>query len=122
MKNTWPGGYRHAMHQDEHERWNASNYPGTRQICASCGEPTGRCEEDGHFNADGEALCEECFATEGTQLFDETNSETFDVRRVTYNRGGLITVAVNKTGGGLITVAVNKTGGGLITVAVNKTV
>ncbi len=33
----------------------------------------------------------------GTQLFDETNSETFDVRRVTYNRGGLITVAVNKT-------------------------
>ena len=30
-RNTWPGGVRKALHQDEHERWNASHYPGTRQ-------------------------------------------------------------------------------------------
>ena len=30
-RNTWLGGVRKALHQDEHERWNASHYPGTRQ-------------------------------------------------------------------------------------------
>jgi len=44
--NTWPGGVRHAMDQNEHERWNASNYPGTLQLCQLCDEPTGRCEDD----------------------------------------------------------------------------
>jgi hypothetical protein len=34
------------MTQDEHERWNARNYPGTRQLCCACDQPTGRCEED----------------------------------------------------------------------------
>ena len=46
MSNTWPGGKRHAMTQDEHERWNARNYPGTLQLCCVCDHPTWRCEED----------------------------------------------------------------------------
>ena len=64
-ENTWPGGYRHAMHQHEHEQWNASNYPGTRQLCTRCEAPTGRCEEDMLYADDDEygefPLCEECY-------------------------------------------------------------
>lgn len=60
-QNRWPGGYRHAMNQDEHERWNALNYPGTRQLCSVCNEPTGRCEEDELLSEDGEPLCESCY-------------------------------------------------------------
>lgn len=48
-RNTWPGGYRHAMSQDAHERWNAAHYPGARQLCVRCDEPTGRCEEDAMY-------------------------------------------------------------------------
>lgn len=58
--NSWPGGHRHAMHQSEHEVWNANNYPGTLQLCCECDEPTGRCEEDGIWNIDGEPLCQRC--------------------------------------------------------------
>lgn len=43
---TWPDGHRHAMHQSEHNAWNATHYPGTRQLCSICDEPTGRCEDD----------------------------------------------------------------------------
>lgn len=58
--NTWPGGTRHAMDQGDHERWNASNFPGTRQLCIVCGCPTGRCEDDLLFTDDGDGpLCEE---------------------------------------------------------------
>lgn len=63
--NTWPDGYKHAMSQDAHEAWNAKNYPGTRQLCSECGEPTGRCEEDSiYLDDDGEIgpLCEECYS------------------------------------------------------------
>jgi len=63
MRNEWPGGYRHAMDQSDHERWNASHYPGTRQICHNCGAPTGFCEEDGYHDDDGYPYCDEC-ATE----------------------------------------------------------
>ena len=52
------------MSQSEHEAWNARHYPGTRQLCAQCGEPTGRCEEDSLYaDDDGETgpLCEECW-------------------------------------------------------------
>jgi hypothetical protein len=35
-----------AYSQKEHERINAREYPGTRQMCCFCGEPTGRCEDD----------------------------------------------------------------------------
>jgi hypothetical protein len=65
--NTWPGGYRHALSQDQHEVWNARHYPGTRQLCIKCDEPTGRCEDD-TLDHDGEGpLCESCYAvTEAT--------------------------------------------------------
>jgi len=35
-----------ARSQSEHERINAREYPGTRQLCVECDEPTGRCEDD----------------------------------------------------------------------------
>jgi hypothetical protein len=60
-ENTWPGGYPHAMHQNEHEEWNAANYPGTRELCSVCEAPTGRCGEDSMWSPDGEPLCEECY-------------------------------------------------------------
>ena len=59
--NTWPDGRRRAMSQGEHERWNANHYPGTRQLCALCSEPTGRCEEDSLHADDGSGpLCRQC--------------------------------------------------------------
>ncbi len=58
--NTWPGGRRKTLTQAEHEAWNRTNYPGTLQICALCGEPTGRCEEDAIWNEEGEPICESC--------------------------------------------------------------
>jgi len=60
MNNTWPDGKRHAMYMDEHEKWNAMNYPGTRQICCKCDEPTGYCDEDGTFDDDGKPYCTPC--------------------------------------------------------------
>ena len=61
-KNTWPDGYRHAIGQDEHARWNAAHYPGTRQLCYKCESPTGRCEDDSLFGEDGEGpFCPECW-------------------------------------------------------------
>ena len=59
--NTWPGGQRHAMSQDDHEHWNARHYPGTRQLCILCDEPTGRCEEDELYVDDEGPLCETCW-------------------------------------------------------------
>ena len=59
--NTWPSGRRHAMSQSEHEKWNASHYPGTRQMCTECDAPTGRCEDDSLFVDETGPLCEECF-------------------------------------------------------------
>ena len=50
-----------SMTQSEHEAWNATHYPGTRQLCSECGEPTGRCEDDSIFSPDGEPLCEYCY-------------------------------------------------------------
>lgn len=60
MTNTWPNGNRHAIHQDQHKSWNAQNYPGTRQLCIKCEQPTGRCEEDGIWDENGNPLCETC--------------------------------------------------------------
>lgn len=59
-ENTWPGGERHAMTQTQHQHWNDTHYPGTRQICAICSKPTGRCEEDACYNEDGEPFCPQC--------------------------------------------------------------
>lgn len=67
--NTWPGGSRHAMTQTEHETWNGKTFPGTRQLCTECGEPTGRCEDDSLYaDEDGEVgpICEECWSTQTT--------------------------------------------------------
>ena len=62
--NTWPNGHRHAMSQGKHEAWNTDNYPGTRQLCEECGEPTGRCEEDSmcieYPDKEVGPICEEC--------------------------------------------------------------
>ena len=44
-----------------HEAINAAHYPGTRQLCADCDQPTGRCEEDSNFLGDIVPLCDECY-------------------------------------------------------------
>jgi len=59
--NTWPNGTRHAMTQSRHMAWNQSHYPGTRQMCCLCDEPTGLCEEDGLFDGKGEPYCLDCY-------------------------------------------------------------
>lgn len=59
--NTWPDGIRRALDQSQHREWNARHYPGTRQLCSVCDEPTGRCEDDSLKNEDGEPLCELCY-------------------------------------------------------------
>ena len=66
MSNTWPDGKRRALDQDEHRAWNSRNYPGTRQLCTLCEEPTGRCEEDEMYVGDIGPLCEECY-TNGSE-------------------------------------------------------
>jgi len=60
--NTWPKGKREALSQDQHEQWNARTFPGTRQLCSFCGEPTGRCSEDELRMEYGDGpYCEPCF-------------------------------------------------------------
>ena len=60
--NTWPGGHRHAMHQNEHEAWNSWNYPGTRELCIECEAETERCGEDSIYTEEGHGpLCVECW-------------------------------------------------------------
>jgi len=66
--NTWPNGIRRSLTQSEHEQYNASHYPGTRQLCVECGDATGRCEEDSiylddHIIYDKERgpFCEQCY-------------------------------------------------------------
>lgn len=60
--NTWPGGYRHVISQSEHEQWNSTHYPGTRQLCSKCKEPTGQCEDDSIYTKDGDGpLCSYCW-------------------------------------------------------------
>jgi hypothetical protein len=60
MTNSWPEGYRHAIDSNAHLAWNASHYPGTRQLCTHCEQPTGRCEEDSICSIDGAPICREC--------------------------------------------------------------
>jgi hypothetical protein len=50
-----------ARSQAEHRFINAREYPGTRQLCVKCQEPTDRCEEDARYADDGTGpLCEAC--------------------------------------------------------------
>lgn len=51
---------RRTYSQPEHERINAREHPGTRQLCVICDEPTGRCEDDVIYVADIGPLCEDC--------------------------------------------------------------
>ena len=62
VMNTWPGGQRKALSQNEHAAWNAITSPGTLQLCDTCGDTTGRCEEDAIYLDSGDGpLCQECF-------------------------------------------------------------
>ena len=62
--NTWPGGRRRSLTQSEHDDWNKLAFPGTRQMCAYCDEPTGRCEDDSLMSDEDEPLCEDCWMNE----------------------------------------------------------
>jgi hypothetical protein len=64
MNYSWPNGVRRPLTQSEHEAWNESHYPGTRQLCCECNESTGRCEEDQIICDDCEdgPFCEECYS------------------------------------------------------------
>ncbi len=51
-----------ARTQKEHDRINATEYPGTRQMCVDCDTPTGRCEDDAIWtNLAHGPLSEECW-------------------------------------------------------------
>lgn len=51
-----------ARSQDEHRRINAREYPGTRQLCLKCDQPTERCEEDAIYTEEGIGpLCVPCW-------------------------------------------------------------
>lgn len=75
MLNTWPDGIKRALHQHEHGRWNASNHPGTQQICVICDCATERCEEDSIHTEDGEGpFCNECCSSH-PENEDRTDAE-----------------------------------------------
>ena len=51
-----------AKPQSEHDRINAREWPGTRQLCSECGDATERCEEDAIYAEDGSGpMCVECW-------------------------------------------------------------
>jgi len=51
-----------ARHQHEHEAINAREYPGTRQLCEICEDPTERCEDDSIYAEAGEGpMCLACY-------------------------------------------------------------
>lgn len=53
---------RKAISQKEHERINSREYPGTRQLCEICWQPTDRCEDDAIYLDSGVGpLCEDCY-------------------------------------------------------------
>ena len=58
MNDEWWCGK--ALDQGTHAAINAGHYPGTRQLCSVCDEPTGRCEDDTIDGPDG-PLCESCY-------------------------------------------------------------
>ena len=58
-----------ARSQSEHEAINRREYPGTRQLCERCGDPTERCEEDSIYTDSGEGpLCVGCYDTANNPL------------------------------------------------------
>jgi len=54
------------LDQSQHRAINAHYWPGTREICAECGEPTGSGGGDeSRYNEDGEPVCGDCDVSEG---------------------------------------------------------
>lgn len=50
--------------QAEHNAINVREYPGTRQLCIECAQPTERCEEDAIYTEAGYGpLCIDCWRT-----------------------------------------------------------
>ena len=66
-----PGRQRHAMTQSDHEVWNSRHFPGTRQLCEQCGEPTERCEDDSLYADEIGPLCVECWNTANLGYCDD---------------------------------------------------
>lgn len=62
--------------QDEHARINAREYPGTRQLCVECDDPTERCEEDARYVGDYGPLCEACDHRLDPDVSDTTRADT----------------------------------------------
>lgn len=61
--DDWRRTHRH-LDQSTHALINARYFPGTRELCCSCGEPTGRAGagEDSLFNERDEGpFCEACW-------------------------------------------------------------
>ena len=51
-----------SYYPHEHEAINAREYPGTRQLCETCDEPTGRCEEYSIYTEEGDGpMCLDCY-------------------------------------------------------------
>ena len=59
------------MTQSEHRAHNAVHYPGTRQLCALCDEPTGCCEEDSIYRD----TCERPICLECAEKYDEQQEQ-----------------------------------------------
>ncbi len=54
-----------ARTQTEHALINSREYPGTRQICVICDQPTGLCEDDEIYTDAGKGpLCFDCYKME----------------------------------------------------------
>ena len=65
-----------ARSQAEHEAINRREYPGTRQLCERCGEPTERCEEDAIYTDSVEGpLCIGCYDTANRCSHETTGNE-----------------------------------------------
>jgi len=75
MADDWWKGKAHD--QCTHARINASNYPGTRQLCCECDQPTERCEDDSIFVGDTGPLCADC----GNMLDQQIEGQQADERR-----------------------------------------
>lgn len=57
-----------AYDQATHEQINSQEYPGTRQLCCYCDNPTGRCEEDAIYVASEGPMCEICYENQGLNI------------------------------------------------------
>ena len=52
-----------ARSQAEHQHINADSYPGTREICINCGDPTGKAGkgDDSLYLYDEGPYCQDCY-------------------------------------------------------------